>query len=107
MAEGGKYNVPPFYGKAPYGFVRGGGAASKSFWGRSRAERAIKECPDEDTLKENVPTEVLAGFLEQDFTKDAEQRELCKSHFKKMPSKAIRKASGQPDPLPEFQTEDD
>ena len=92
--------------------MRGGGSASgegrkRGYWSRTRAERAIRECPDEETLKEEVPTEVLAGFLEQDFTTDSEQREICKSHFRKMPSKAIRKASGQPDPLPEFQTEDD
>ena len=104
MAEGGKYNVPPFYGKAPYGFVRGAG---RGYWSRERTERAIKECPDEDTLKKNVPTDVLAGALESVSPTDHESVEWCKSHFKKMPSKAIRKASGQPDPLPEFQTEDD
>ena len=105
MAEGGKFKGG--YGSGPTVFVRGGGRRGGRYWGRARAERAISEIPDEKTLEREVPTEVLAGFLEQDFTKDAEQREICKSHFKKMPSAAIRKASGQPDPLPQFQTEDD
>ena len=105
MAEGGKFKGG--YGSGPIVFVRGGGAASGRRWGRSRTEQAIKDCPDEDTLKKEVPKDVLAGFLEQDFTKDSEQREICKSHFRKMPSAAIRKASGQPDPLPEYRTEDD
>jgi hypothetical protein len=107
MAEGGKMAEILRTGQAPGVFVKGGGAASGSgYWGKSRTERAITEIPDEETMKREVPTEALAGFLEG-CHKDAEGREICKSHFKKMPSKAIRRASGQPDPLPEFQTEDD
>ena len=104
MAEGGKFKGG--YGKGPTVFVRSG-RSSKRYWGRARAETAITSCPDERTLTEEVPTEVLAGFLEQDFTKDSEQREICKSHFKKMPSRAIRKASGQPDPPEEVSMEDE
>ena len=111
MAKGGKLKEILESGQAPGVFVRGGGSASgggrkRGYWSRERTERAIRECPDEDTLKANVPTEVLAGALESVSPTDHASVEWCKSHFKKMPSAAIRKASGQPDPLPEFQTED-
>ena len=112
MAEGGKLKEILESGQAPYGFVRGGGAADgggkkRGYWTRERTERAIKECPDEATLKAEVPTEVLAGALDSVSPTDHESVEWCKSHFKKFPSEAIRAAKGQPDPLPEYQTEDE
>jgi hypothetical protein len=112
MAEGGKLKEILESGQAPYGYVRGGGSAGgggqrRGYWSRERTERAIKGCPDEESLKREVPIDVLAGALESVSPTDHESVEWCKSHFKKMPSAAIRKASGQPPPLPEFRTEDD
>ena len=112
MAEGGKFHEIVESGQAPGVYVRGGGSAStngrrRGYWSRERTERAIRECPDEDTLKAEVPTDVLAGALESVSPTNHESVEWCKSHFSKFPSEAIRKAKGQPDSLPEFRTEDD
>lgn len=84
-------------GKAPYGFVRSG---TGRYWSRERVEQTLKECRNEEEVRQRIPTKVTAGFLEQDFRKGRGKNdsELCREKFKIMPDEAIRKAMGQPGP---------
>lgn len=74
------------------------GRTAKRYWRREEFERVLRQGSEADIARE-VPEEVQAAYIEQDFTKDSEKRDLMKRNFKKLGTDAIRRGLGMPNPV--------
>lgn len=85
-------------GKGPTVFVRKYGR--KAYYSRETVDRIVREVPNEATMRHELPRDIAAKYLEQDFTqgRGKNDRETMKRNFRKMPTEAIRDALGQPSP---------
>ena len=112
MPEGGKLKEILESGQAPYGFVRGGGAASQSgrkshsrpYWTRSNVADLARHGSQQE-VEASLPEQVKVDALMDKTHTDSNKRDVIRDVVQKVDNETMLRAQGQIKETPEIDPE--